>query len=48
MSLSLFCVRCATPHVGNSHQKAMIAGNDVDEEDGCRDSALETTPQRLW
>ena len=22
--------------------------NDVDEEDGCRDSALETTPQRLW
>ena len=22
--------------------------NDVDEEDGCRDSASETTPQRLW
>ena len=22
--------------------------NDVDEENGCRDSASETTPQRLW
>ena len=22
--------------------------NDVDEEDGCRDSVSETTPQRLW
>ena len=22
--------------------------NDVDEEDGCRNSASETTPQRLW
>ena len=22
--------------------------NDMDEEDGCRDSASETTPQRLW
>ena len=22
--------------------------NDVDEEDSCRDSASETTPQRLW
>ena len=22
--------------------------NDMDEEEGCRDSASETTPQRLW